>query len=167
MAKQEEVQAYSFDSSSLIHAWTRTYPIDLPFHRQIWDWIAMVAASGRLLISGEVEEELRKKRDGLSEWVRKDGFVVVPPDDTVQKHVRDILHDHPRLIDQRKNRSGCDPWVIGVAFARGSVVVAQEGRSANPTRKPHIPAVCDAYGIRALSLLDFIREMTNHQKGHK
>jgi hypothetical protein len=36
-------------------------------------------------------------------------------DDDVQEIVKEILRDHPRLVDTVKGRSGADPFVIALA----------------------------------------------------
>ena len=50
-----------------------------------------------------------------------------------------------------------DPFVIGLARARGCVVVTEERLSGN-LDKPRIPDVCDAIGVRWLTLVGFVAE---------
>ena len=53
----------------------------------------------------------------------------------------------------RKNRSTADPFVIAVAEVNGVTVVSGEIPSNNP-RKPKIPDVCSAMGIKHIRLLE-------------
>jgi hypothetical protein len=54
-------------------------------------------------------------------------------------------------------RNAADPFVIGLAHARGGVVVTEETLSGN-IDKPRIPDVCNAVGVRWLTLVGFVRE---------
>jgi len=54
---------YCIDTSALIHAWRRSYPI--PNFQPIWDRIDDLIEVGRLLSSKEVLLELQKKDDDI------------------------------------------------------------------------------------------------------
>ena len=56
-----------------------------------------------------------KKNDAIYAWGNKFDGLYVPLDDSIQRVVSEILKEHPRLIDTRKNRSGADPFVIALA----------------------------------------------------
>ena len=81
----------------------------------------------------------------------------VPINGLVQQAVRNILENHPRLVDTRKNRSGADSFVIAVAQIEGCTVVTNEVPSNNLSR-PHIPDVCAALDIRCIDFLGMARE---------
>ena len=50
--------------------------------------------------------------------------------------VRRILQDYPRLVDTRRNRSGADAFVIGLAMVEGITVVTDERRTGRAERPP-------------------------------
>ena len=52
-------------------------------------------------------------------------------------------------------RNAADPFVIGLARARGGTVVTEETLSGNLER-PRIPDVCDAVGVPWLNLIGFV-----------
>lgn len=144
---------FSLDASSLIFAWFDAYPPDA--FETFWNRLDGLAHAGRVLVSEEVYEELRRKDDGLFAWVKQRTAMVVPHEDEVQRHVSAILNTHPLLIKARSGRSGGDPFVIGVALAKGCAVVTQEGPGSPTT--PKIPDVCRAYNVPCHPLRDLIR----------
>jgi len=81
----------------------------------------------------------------------------IPIDEPIQLAVAQLLTDYRRLVNDQRNRSMGDPWVIALAQVQECTVVSGELRSGNLAR-PKIPDVCDALGIRCISLLELIRE---------
>jgi hypothetical protein len=59
---------------------------------------------------------LEKKDDELFDWCQgRKETLVRELDDETQGIVKEILRDHPRLVDTVKGRSGADPFVIALA----------------------------------------------------
>jgi hypothetical protein len=85
------------------------------------------------------------------------GMFVSSADEEIQRAVVRILANHEKLIDERKNRSGADPWVIAVAQVHGCAVLTGERPFRTPSR-PNIPDVCIALGIRWLNMLQLFRD---------
>lgn len=113
---------------------------------------------GDLAASVEVFIELEKRDDEVHQWAKKrKAKMFVPIDAAQQEEVSSILAAHEKLVDTRKNRSAADPFVIALAKAQGCVVVTGEKPSGSADR-PNIPDVCDAMGLRWISLLDLFRE---------
>lgn len=67
---------------------------------------------------------------------------------------------HLKLVDNTKNRSLADPWVIAHAMENNSVVVTKEEKvtQANST-KVKIPNVCDNVGVRWINDFEFVQEL--------
>jgi hypothetical protein len=86
---------------------------------------------------------------------QRDLFVPLDPD--IQLSVKEILRQHPRLVGIGSGRSAADPFVIALADARSGVVVSEETRTGNLGR-PRIPDVCDAMGVRCITLIQYIAE---------
>src|ERR1700756_3606802 len=105
---------YSVDSSALIHAWRRVYrPKNFGF---VWNGFDSLIENKRLCASVEVYHELEKKDDELFAWCKeRKEKLFIEIDDNIQGIVRNILNDHPRLVDTVKGRSGADPFVIALA----------------------------------------------------
>lgn len=148
---------YSFDSSSLIHAWRRAYP-PRRFPR-VWDAFDRLIHDERMLASIEVYNELERKDDDLFAWAkdRKDSMFR-DIDEYVQAEVVRLMHTYPRLVDTASGKSGGDPFVLAQALAAQpplTVVSEEKGGSAN---SPKIPYVCPLEGLRCIDLLTLIDE---------
>ena len=149
---------YSIDTSSLIHAWRRAYPIDnFP---GFWHNLEDLFSAGHASCADEVFSELKKKDDELFDWCKaREDTVFVGFDGNQEKHLIGIMAEFPRLVDTTKNKSGADPFVIALALSqtpRLTVVTQEEFGKAT---SPKIPNVCQAKGIRSINLLDLISEM--------
>jgi hypothetical protein len=143
---------YSFDSSTLIHAWNRVYrPKNFGF---VWNGFDALIKEKRMRSSIEVYNELEKKDDELFKWCkeRKEG-IFVELDEEVQAHVARIMKAYPRLVDTVKGRSGADPFVIALAAAGKMMVVTEEQPG-----KMKIPDVCKLEKIECTSLADLIEQ---------
>lgn len=147
---------YSIDSSALINGWQKYYPPDIDIFSPIWDGLSSLIDSGDLRATEEVLHELEKQHDDVYQWVNERPNLFIPIDDRVQNAVIDILRGYPRLVDNRKDRSSADPFVIAQAQISGAIVVADEFPSNN-ILKPKIPDVCVALGINCITLLQLIR----------
>jgi phage pi2 protein 07 len=67
-------------------------------------------AEDRLRASIEVYNELERKDDELFAWCKeRRETLFVEIDDDIQTIVKQVLLDHPRLVDTVKGRSGADP----------------------------------------------------------
>ena len=145
---------YSTDTSAVLDGWVRHYPPDV--FQTVWQRMKALGNGGSLTAIDEVIVELEKKHDDAWTWAKSE-LRVVPIDEPVQRLVADILRQHPRLVDTRRNRSQADPFVIAHARIRGFAVVTGEKATGNPN-KPHIPDVCAALGVRCINLVDMFRE---------
>jgi len=146
---------YSFDSSAFINGWHRYYPPDI--FPTIWSDIDNLSQEGRLIATEEVLKELEKKDDVIYEWAKLRPHIFRLLDEQIQLTVIDILRDFPRLIDNRRQRSGADPFVLALAQIEGASVVTFESPSSNLER-PKIPDVCLALGVPCMTLLHLIRQ---------
>lgn len=146
---------YSIDTSALLDGWRRHYPPDV--FASIWERIDGLISDGKLCAIDEVRSELERKDDDVFRWAKSRENFFVPIDDDIQIQVARILRAHPRLVDQRKGRSGADAFVIALALRDQAVVITAEQRSSK-AGIPKIPDVCDAMGVRSIGLLDFFRE---------
>jgi len=145
--------AYSIDSSGILDLF-RIYPPDV--FPTIWTEMESAAKDGIVLAIDEVYRELEKKDDGAFQWLKARRTMIIALDAEIQQRVTAILAAHPRLVDTRKNRSSGDPFVIGLAQARGLTVVTGE-RASGVIAKPNIPDVCSALGIGCVNVLSMFR----------
>jgi len=114
------------------------------------------ARRGEIFVVDEVILELKRKDDGIYNWVEERETMIVPIDEDLQSHMGGIMSAYPRLVDTRKNRSGCDPWVIALAKSRGFAVVTGEKPTGSLVR-PKIPDVCKDLNLPCIGIIDFFR----------
>ena len=115
------MKLFSFDTSAFIEPWVRHYPFDVA--EPLWEHLDRLAQAGTVLAQEEVYQEIRKKHDGLSKWLKSRQHFFREPSDDIQEYVREILRTHSRLLSVTKNRSGADVWVIAQARACEGAVV--------------------------------------------
>jgi Domain of unknown function (DUF4411) len=148
---------FSFDSSSLIHAWNRAYrPKNFP---SFWLRLEEAVAAGIVVASVEVLSELSRKDDAVHDWCKsRAGDLCVDVDDEQQDHMRHIMGTYPRLVDTVKGRSGGDPFVIALARVRHGKIIVVSEEDFGKKDSPRIPDVCKAEVIRCYKLADFIED---------
>jgi hypothetical protein len=147
---------YSFDSSAFINPFRRYYPMDL-FPR-FWAELAARIASGEIIATEVVRDEIDVKDDELKVWVRAQSGLFVPVDENEQQdRVTEIMTRFPHWVDAEADKNDADPFVIALAMVNGLTVVADEVRGSEVN--PHIPYVCAQYGVRCMRVVEFIREI--------
>jgi predicted nucleic acid-binding protein len=147
---------YSIDTSSLIEGFRNLYPYEV-FPRLWNDYLPSLVERGELRATDEVRVELQRRDDELLQWLSAyadDLFVEI--DEDTQREVLAILSDHRELVHVGRGRSGADPFVIALAKLNEATVVTEEGSGSR--KKPRIPDVCGALGIRCMKLIHLIQE---------
>jgi hypothetical protein len=115
------------------------------------------ASTGQIWVVDEVYAELKRKDDSVYQWVKGREAIVVPIDEQIQEYLVEIMKKYPRLVDTKRNRSGCDPWVIALAKARNLSVVTAEKVSGSLI-KPKIPDACKDMGLPCIEVIEFFRQ---------
>jgi hypothetical protein len=146
---------YSIDTSALLDGWIRYYPPDV--FPPVWDRLSVLIEDDRMIAPDEVREELKRKLDGVHKWARGQKKLFVPLDPNVQAAAAEVLRAHPRLIDNRADRTSADPFVIAIARTRGAIVVTGERRT-DSLKRPNIPDVCQAIGVPCLGMMELFRK---------
>ena len=148
--------AYCWDTSAFIHSWVRTSPPDI--FVTLWDRVDAEIAAGNITSPDEVYVELaRQEGDTLLQWVRdRRDALVVPLEDDIQRCVTSIGDAFPPFAAGDADENFADPWVVGLAMARGLVLVTQETRPGS-TDSPKIPRVCDHFGVTYIDTFEFMR----------
>lgn len=148
------VPLYSFDTSAFLNGRRDLLPPET--FPSLWERVEDMIGQGRIRAVDEVERELAKRADEVHTWAKKQTELFVDLDAPLQRETTAVLAAHPRLVGRGNGRNGADPFVIGLArLTSGTVVTEERPRSIT---SPRIPDVCNALGIRCLSLVDFVRE---------
>lgn len=147
---------YCIDTSAWMDGWERDYPNDV--FPTLWETLEAHIMTEAIKATEEVYIEISKKDDSLHSWFKERKEMFVHVEEAIQDIVAEILTDHPRLVDTKKNRSQADPFVIATAEHLKATVVTGERPSGN-IDKPRIPDVCHARNLRCISFLDMLREL--------
>jgi hypothetical protein len=147
--------AYSLDTSGILDAWVRHYPPDV--FPTIWTRMEAAITANEIFAIEEVIRELERKEDDAHKWVKNHPAMIVAIDGDIQARVVEIMGKYPRLVDTKKNRSGCDPFVIALAKSRNLTVVTAEKATGN-LDKPKIPDVCKEMKVACIQVVEFFRE---------
>jgi len=146
---------YSIDTSAILDGHIRYYSPDV--FPGIWSRLGALIDAGRLFAPDIVIDELKKKLDEAHRWAKGHSRLAVPLEKDVQLAATEVVNQYPKLIDNRPGRdAAADPFVIGLARARGLTVVTGE-RETGSLGRPNIPDVCKALKVPCFSMLDLFR----------
>jgi len=155
---------YCLDANVIIQAWQNYYSPKLC--PDYWDILNELGNKGIIFIPEEVSNEIvhrEENEDDLSKWLRKSSIPVHRTDEMVISCWKKILHVNPLhklLVDNIKNRSLADPWVISHAMKMRATVVTKENKVTSLNAKTvKIPNVCENMGIRCINDFDFLQEL--------
>ncbi len=111
--------------------------------------------SGQSIATEIVYDEIQRKDDDLREWLdsRKQLFKAL--DEPQMTMVRKILSDFEGIVEQGKEKTEADVFVIALAHHHSCAVVTEE--KAN--KRNGIPTVCRNYGIECINTVDFMRQL--------
>lgn len=146
---------YSFDTSAVINGRRDLLPPEV--FPTLWVNIEQMIADGFIRASDEVWRELSKRDDATKAWAAAQSSLFVTLDEDLQAATMRVLAAHPKLMGRGGGRNAADPFVIGLALARGGIVVTEETLSAN-VEKPRIPNVCNALDLRCVNLVGFVKD---------
>jgi predicted nuclease of predicted toxin-antitoxin system len=148
------------DANVLIQAWQKYYSPELC--PDYWVVLNQLGLEGKVFICQEVYEEIVRTEDDLSTWLKASKIPVKKSSETVIEKLKEIYQTsaHLKLVDNTKNRSLADPWVIAHAMDNNSVVVTKEEKvTQSNSTKVKIPNVCDNLNVRWINDFEFVREL--------
>lgn len=141
---------YIIDSSAILaQKPTDTFPRQV--YRSLWEMIEKSIEDKVIVTCSEIEEEV-KIDDMVGEWLGSKQCVILPIDDVIQRNVRKIVTEHPKMIDFSggKGSSSGDAFLIATAMKHDLTIITQENKD-KPNR---IPKVCEDYGIQTMSITE-------------
>lgn len=154
-------QTYCLDANVLIEAWQKYFsPTICPSY---WDVLNTLGIQKRIFIPQMVYDEVANTEDDLAHWLMASKIPVRKIDGPITAIIRQIYDFNPNhkfLVDNTKQRSLADPWVIAHAIHERACVVTKEHKmvAANPN-KIKIPNVCDNMSVKWMNDFAFIKEL--------
>lgn len=137
---------YSFDASSMIHAWDN-YPPENEHFDSLWGWFSHNVQNQIFTISKKGFEEVSHKIPECGIWLKENNVEIhnlTPTSLLSAQRIKGLLG-----IDEDKYTKGVgenDLYIIAIAQETGATLVTEEGvQSVLPTLKSNykIPAVCN------------------------
>ncbi len=152
---------YCLDTNVLIQAWQKYY--SPKFCPDYWTILNELGKQGTIFIPHIVNEEIIRTDDELSQWLKKSDVAVAEIDTNVTNFLKAIYAadpTHKNLVDNTKQRSLADPWIIAHAINENAIVVTKEEKvTASNTTKIKIPNVCDNMGVPWINDFELIERL--------
>ena len=141
---------YLIDSSSIM-AQKPDDAFPRQVHKSLWDRIENGIENKVIVTCSEIEEEVQIDNI-IGKWLGSKQCVILPIDDEIQKNVRKIVTEHPKMIDfsGKNGSSSGDAFLIATAMKYGLTIITEE----NKDKQNKIPFICRAYSIPVLSITE-------------
>ncbi|HMI64663.1 MAG TPA: DUF4411 family protein [Cyclobacteriaceae bacterium] len=152
---------YCLDANVLIQAWQKYYsPRFCPAY---WEVLASFGSSNKIFLPEQVYDEIVKAEDDLAAWLKESKIPIHKTTTGVTEKLKVIYATNPihqYLVDNTKQRSLADPWVIAHAMDGNATVVTKEEKVLAPsTTRIKIPNVCDNMNVPCINDFQFIQEV--------
>ena len=151
--------AYLLDTNIFIEAKNSHYGFDIC--PAFWEWLQKANDGGLVMSILEVAEEISKKNDILSEWVKGQGFPIFQHSrNNLNAAINDLTvwtarEDYnPRAY--RKFLNSTDYWLIVFSISNGYTLVTHEVCS-NSLNIVKIPDVCKYFSINCITPFEMLR----------
>ena len=155
--KLKNEQRYCLDTNVFIQAWHGHYAPSLA--PTYWEQLDALAEEGVIFSPIEVRMELEVIDDELKMWIKDRDYLFREISEPIQEIVRQIMADHPTLVDSSRQRSIADPWVIATAMADNAIVVTNEVGVGLGRRRQRIPDVCGALNTPCIDEFEFVKQV--------
>lgn len=153
---------YSFDASSMIHAWDN-YPPGNAHFDSLWGWFSSNIQNKEFVISKKAFEEVNHKIPECGEWLKNNNIEIcnlTPTSLLIAKGIKESLG----IVEEQytKGVGENDLFIIAIAKETENTLVSEEARqSVLPTLKSNykIPAVCslNEVGVECCNFLNLLK----------
>ncbi len=160
-------ELFILDANVFIESSKRYYAFDIA--PGFWNALLKVAQTCKVKSLDRVRDEILRKRDALSEWVRNyfDKYFINTRSD------RKVIDKYSWLMNWAMNHShynnnakeefaredNADPWLLAYAMAYTSVtIVTGEQFKKGIKRKIPIPNACKELNLKCINTFDFLRK---------
>lgn len=143
---------YCIDTSTIIDAGERYYPIDV--FPGFWEKLDKLIIAGRLKAPETLIDELEGKADDWRQWVYDRRDAMIWEIDPVIQHAMSVVM--PVYAANTKNLDSVkgDPFFIAAAMAHSACLITSEQPRRGGVK---IPKICDALAVKWAPLLAVVR----------
>lgn len=153
---------YSFDASSMIHAWDNYPPSNLHFN-SLWDWVAEQIENKEFSISKKALEEVSHKIPECGKWLNElhiEVLALSPSALLTAQRIKTLLG-----IAEENYTNGVgenDLFIIAIAKETSTILISEEGRQNKlPQLKSNykMPAVCamPEVNVQCISFVELLK----------
>lgn len=153
---------YSFDASSMIHAWDN-YPPENKHFDSLWEWFSNKMQSKEFVISKKAFEEVSHKIPECGTWLQ-DNHIKIYDLTSESLLIASDIKELLGIIEEKYTRGvgENDLFIIAIAQELGTTLVTEEGRQGVlPALKSNykIPAVCnmESVGVANCNFLNLLK----------
>ena len=145
---------YLIDSSSIM-AQKPSDGLPRQVHKTLWEMIEKSIQEQTIATCSEIEEEV-KNDNIVGNWLGSKQCVILPIDDEIQRNVRRIVTEHPKMISFSggKGSSSGDAFLIATAMKYNLTIITEEKMD----KQNKIPIVSKDYGIKTMSITELCVE---------
>lgn len=153
--------AYLLDANTFMEAKNGYYHFDVC--PGFWEWIMVKHGEGSVFSIEKVGQELKEGTDELSTWaVGTAGALFLPPDEKVVAALKQVAAWVMGRSYDEKNRAAflakADALLVACALAHNHVVVTQEVKVPEESRKVKVPNVCEGLGVKWIHSFALLRD---------
>lgn len=162
-------EKFLIDANILITPYKTFYPFD--FAPSFWNQLSTKLGLDSVAILDVAKEEVEKGDDELSEWMRGlNGIEVINKATIITKYAEVINHVstspfyNDKALREWSRDEVADPWLIAAAATYGYTIITFERglgslNASQPSGRPKIPDVGQAFGVQCQDLYYFMRKM--------
>jgi hypothetical protein len=152
---------YTFDASSVVHAWDN-YPIEnFP---GMWDWFEKQISTETFIMSEVAFDEVFDKFPDCGDWLKNKGISKITLSNGIMQQAI-IIKQMLGIVEDNYHGNGVgenDLLIIATAKIEGLPLISEENRQPKRPQnkgKYKIPAVCDlpTVGVDCFPFIDLIK----------
>ncbi|MEJ5922231.1 DUF4411 family protein [Bifidobacterium thermophilum] len=168
---------YLIDTNCLVTPYNDYYRLRYAMSSSFWKRLKELVDQEEVGILMQVEKEIlagSKDNDALNDWMQSVKQTIINPlldlsVLAVYQSIMRYLADERNEFSQKAQRSWmsskiADPWLIATAKCFNATIITFEksvGRvKGQPAAKVKIPDIATVYGVRCISLFDFMDEVS-------
>lgn len=156
------MSSYLLDTNVFIEAKNRYYAFDLA--EGFWSQLRDASTREQVLSLAQVRDELEKREDSLTTWVKQNNFLFKG----IDEEAAPLLVEVARWVNEQQYtaaainqflQSTADYYLVAYAAAHDLTIVTHETASPSGRKRIKIPDVCGAFGVPVCDTFNMMRQV--------